>query len=537
MIFTELSQVPPSVFEKASLLVSQVLLSSGINATLNFTQLFDQWKSFAEQKSNNIFMQEVWPITLMILQAAASVPLLVMLSEEYISRSSHPPSQIVHRLFSEDCIEISISLMNKTITSNYSLYPPTTVNSSTASMSATKANLNKPSPVPSPDKRKIMEAAPTLRRSNSGNCGSGGTSILLPKKVMSEISRHVYALVRIHLLYLSGVFVLSAQRQHDRLCIIAYELAFATLRTNLSLPTSKPVNVSSVLCQSTLELMEIALAMLSRIYSHYPSCRSDILEEVYPLLSQCYTHPKNHPKVFSLPVPDISHDHLFMGSTVSNRDVITDDELLSSSPLATAGYAIVVTLFQGLVGLSDGEEVKSVTVPLSKEPTDNNTTDISSSQELDCLFKVHKNHIQDCYMAMSCFVKGLVKRCSHKETSGNYRETLNELIHEVVSFSNSAGSGHILSSGCLLLAPSCPIAPVLLNHVLAILTAEVQPALQLSSSPSPSGSVLSTSYLNFLIDVLGGVGCKLRRLVMLSHCESENEGREMKNRKFSEGQC
>jgi hypothetical protein len=48
------------------------------------------------------------------------------------------------------------------------------------------------------------------------------------------------------------------------------------------------------------------------------------------------------------------------------------------------------------------------------------------------------------------------------------------------------------------------------------------------------GAGLSTSYLNFLIDVLGGLGCKLRDIVSMAEDE-DSSAAKMEERGLSEG--
>jgi hypothetical protein len=438
-------------------------------------------------------------------------------------------------MFSEECMEQSITIMNKVLSYNFSLYPPASSSSfsggailkSSASLKSHDEDINGVRDDEGEEDGHqedgnflsfLDKTSSSPRSRGGGDKGSGIVSI--PKKMMAEMTRHIYPLVRTHLSCLAYIFSYGPQRQHEHLCIITYELAFAILRTKISAPGNGSVNLIS-LPSSTLLLMETALPLLSRLYTQYPSCRSNILDEVYPFLAQCYTHPKNHPKAFTLPLTEISRDNLAtcLGDGSGEGSVShLREELSVSSPYATAGYALVITLFQGLIGQSnpppnyDNNTIVAVSV----------SSESSKEQVLENLLALHRQHMQDCYSALSSFVKGLLKRCAHKETSGSYRETLNELILELVSLvSPAAGDCSSSCAGSQLLSPSCPIAPLLLNQILTNMVGEIMPCLQSSANVS-TGAGLATSYLNFLIDVLGGLGCKLRDVVLMAEEEQEN---------------
>ena len=270
---TEMHCAHHSLIEKASLVVTRVLMTNTSQLSLNFTTTYSQWKISSADRgssSNNTFMQEVWPYTLRTLQAAASVPLLLVLASSCFALQqqqqgypqplngavSFTPStshkHAITRHFSEECIEHSTSILNKVLSSNYSLY-----SSASAGVSASSAAKKHPSARQGAPKEVEMEmeidiemegaddllqllqeeerdtdtdkdsrnsngvkSSPRTgtvdkthskrqkgkRQSDTGITGSGSGSASVPKKMWTEMTRQVYPLVKTHVASLAHLF-------------------------------------------------------------------------------------------------------------------------------------------------------------------------------------------------------------------------------------------------------------------------------------------------------------------------------------------
>ena len=485
-----------------SLAISRTVLDEYSDLSLNMSSSFSVWKTSTDSANNAPFIKEVWPQTLKILHAAASVQLLRVLSSrwqgeisqtnpssgtvavelsgehEYLS-SVNNHRNILSRNFSEECIERSITILHKFLSCNYSLY--------SQARHMTQLSKSKKSDDDSCREDFVTDGISSSTR-NGSDVGRDGYEI--PKRVQLEIARQIYEITKTHLSCLTHTYFHCPHKHHDRLCIVTYEYCFTILRSNFF---GQPGYISGEICSHVL--VELGIMLLSHIFTKYPSCRSNILEELFPFLSQCYTHPKNHPRVLTVPLS------AYVAGLLPTHHTSCNSLFEAAMTFhATTGLALVVTLFQNLVSLKRSSTLCLDTINMSG--TCNST-----------YMNFHQEVMREFYSTLSSFLKGFLKRCANKETSGSYREALNGLILELVTAAPAPAPATKMS-GCPILSVYCPIAPLLLKHTISSIISELKPHLPSPNASSSSNTSKQSSYLMFLVDLIGGIGCKLRQIIL-----------------------
>lgn len=224
--------------------------------------------------------------------------------------------------------------------------------------------------------------------------------------------------------------------------------------------------------------------VLTTIFKLHSSHRYHMLMDLIPLISDFYSL-KQCPTSISL---DISSS----GFHASNRQV--------SSP-----FALLLRLLQSSVMTSSDSNHTTAAddqynFQYFEDPLIGNS---ETKQSVDQL-SLFKDSFSECRRHAVTVTSEILKRCSHKEVSAEYRNTLARFVEE------------------LLLSISCPcysVSTILLETLLVKLRSEILVAAKQSNNNDSSKR--DTTHITSMLDVISTVGCHIRR-VHLSTVEEKN---------------
>jgi hypothetical protein len=147
----------------------------------------------------------------------------------------------------------------------------------------------------------------------------------------------------------------------------------------------------------------------------------------------------------------------------------------------TMAFASLIIIMQSLV-----------LTPASSTLESKKDSDTQSSSELS------KNALLEIHKVASVFIMELMKRCSHKDTSSEYRQVAILLIEEIFTSIQFI---------------SWPVVSIVLDHyvkrILTDLSTALSPSLQ-----SLSETKKDPTFITFVMDLLGTIGANIRRIVV-----------------------
>ena len=284
--------------------------------------------------------------------------------------------------------------------------------------------------------------------------------------ILREVAKQYYEPIHSVLTALEILF--SVRRQNDRLCILAYELALVVLR--LDSFTSPKSAYLDTLPSSLHTLQILSLSLLRSIFKKYAGHRSSILQEMLPLFKQ----------VFSAKVPVRSYVLHYRPGTKKDTNSKVKGE--GDSLHVTTAFATLIILLQSLVAT----------------PASAADSKMDEDRRPAATAELSKHALLDIHKASSMFIMELMRRCSHKDTSAEYRLVAGVLIEEI-----------FVSIQFI----SWPAASILLDHfvkrILSDLSAALSPSLQ-----SLTETKKDPTFITFVMDLLGTIGSNIRRIVL-----------------------
>lgn len=251
----------------------------------------------------------------------------------------------------------------------------------------------------------------------------------------------------------------------DKLCALLTELSFTVFKSsfltgNFQASTPKKINKSPKRLKLTenmddSSILERVLRILSIVFVSSKSHRAYIIQDVLSYVAFCSSQMTSK----------ISLSVLFGRNAVSPN----------CEKLICPASGVIVSLVQSLVKVDGFEQCLRQ----------------SNGEQLET---VAKSMLMDSNAVASFLIAEITRRCRNKDTGADYRTGLNVIIHDVLNLDDQM---------------TLPAASLILTSFVRRSTLDISDGTTLSDKSD-------ISYILFLVDILGGVGSRIRETLKLS---------------------